>query len=302
MNLRLLRYFMACVENRTMHAAAQAVHISQPALSKAIAELEADLGVTLLDRMPRGVAPTPYGETLFRYAKMIDSDVRRAIAEIDAMRGATRGRIVVGVIPTMASLVGEVARNALGLHPGLHLNLRVGFSVDLLPALFKGELDMALVLLPGTEPPPGLTFEPLIQTRPIVVVRKGHPLSRRSRLSLQELSEHPWLIPDFPASHKESVHRAYLDAGLPPPNASINVSTVVLFGQLVSQSDLVSVVPSMLLDVGADSGLTALSTDFSFLPEQVGLAFQDRSVLLPGARVVMNLIRDACAGVGERRS
>lgn len=297
MNLRLLRYFVACVENRTMHAAAQVVHISQPALSKAIAELEADLGVTLLDRMPRGVAPTPYGDMLFRYAKMIDSDVRRAVAEIDAMRGATRGRIVVGVIPTMTSLVGEVARNVLDLHPGLRLNLRVAFSVELVPALLEGELDVALVLLPAAEPPPGLAFEPLIQARPVVVVRKGHPLSRRSQLSLEALSQHPWLIPDFPASHKECVHRAYLDAGLPPPITAISVSTAVLFEQLVSRSDLISVVPSTLLNARVDSGLTALSTDFSFPSEQVGLAFRDRSVLLPGARVVMGLIRDACAGI-----
>lgn len=300
MNLRLLRYFVACVENRTMHAAAQAVHISQPALSKAMAELEADLGVTLLDRMPRGVAPTPYGDMLFRYAKMIDSDVRRAVAEIDAMRGVTRGRIVVGVIPTMTPLIGEVARSVLDLHPGLHLNLRVAFSVDLVPALFKGDLDVALLLLPGVEPPPGLTFDPLIQVRPVVVVRKGHPLSQRPRLSLEELAEHPWLIPDFPTSHKESVHRAYLDAGLPPPNPAVSVSTTVLFERLLSQSDLISVIPSTLLDTGADSGLVPLSTDFSFPSEQVGLAFRDRSALLPGARVVMDLIRGACAGIGKR--
>ncbi len=81
MDLRLLRYFVACVENRTMHAASRAVNVSQPALSKAIANLEDQLGVALLDRQPRGVTPTPYGQTLFRYAKMIDSEMRRAVAQ-----------------------------------------------------------------------------------------------------------------------------------------------------------------------------------------------------------------------------
>ncbi len=150
MDLRLLRYFVACVENKTMHAAAEAVHVSQPALSKAIHSLEAELGVTLLDRRPRGVVPTRYGETLFRYAKMIDSEVRRAVAEIDAMRGLTRGTIVIGVIPTMSNVMGEVARRVMETLPGLKLKLKIAFSAELTASLLDGELDTALLLLPQT--------------------------------------------------------------------------------------------------------------------------------------------------------
>src|SRR5882724_1759959 len=115
MDFRLLRYFVACVEHRTMHAAADAVFVSQPALSKAIHNLEALVGAKLLDRRPRGVVPTPYGEVLFRYAKMINSELRRATAEIDAMRGMTRGTVVIGVIPTMTSIIGQVARMVMQL-------------------------------------------------------------------------------------------------------------------------------------------------------------------------------------------
>ena len=299
MDLRLLRYFMACVENRTMHAAAQVVHISQPALSKAIADLEATLGVTLLERRPRGVAPTPYGQTLFRYAKMIDSDVRRATAEIEAMRGTTRGTIVIGVIPTMTALMGDVAHRVLERHPGLKLKLRVAFSSELASALLEGELDLALLLLPEGQSPPGLAFEPLIGTRPVVVVRKGHPLADGSRCSLADLSRFPWLIPDYPASHKASVHRAYLDAGLPPPEAAVSVSTAVFFDDLILGSDLISIVPSALLSARTRSDLMALDTDFVFPPEQVGLAFREHSVRLPGAAAVIGLIRARCAAVDE---
>lgn len=295
MDLRLLRYFMACVENRTMHATAQAVHISQPALSKAIAELEADLGVTLFDRLPRGVAPTPYGTTLFRYAKMIDSEVRRAVSEIDAMRGMTRGTIVVGVIPTMTAVVGDVARSVISSYPGLKLKLRVAFSAELVPALLEGELDVALLLLPGQGSPPGLAFEPLIEAGPVLAVRRGHPLTERPQSSLRELAHYPWLIPDFPASHRESVHRAFLDAGLPPPDTTISVSTAIFFYDLIAASDLVSIVPSTLLNTAARSSLTVLRTDFVFPPERVGLAYREHSALLPGGRLVMQLIRTACA-------
>ena len=297
MDTRLLRYFVACVENRTMLAAAEAVHISQPALSKAIANLEQQLGVALLDRRPRGVVPTPFGDTLFRYAKMIDSDMRRAIAEIDAQRGMTRGTIVIGVIPTMSQVMGRVAQAVLKAHPGLRLKLRVAFSSELTPALTEGELDFAVMLLPGEEPPPGLAFDPLIRTGPVVVVRRDHPLTNGPRASLHQLGQFQWLIPDYPVSHRAIIHRSFLDAGLPPPLAAIDVSTIVFFDSLILQSDFVTIAPATLLSARTGSELVALETDFVFPPEQVGLAYREHSTLLPGARAVMEIVRTLCADV-----
>ena len=297
MNTRFLRYFVACVENHTMLAAAEAVHISQPALSKAIGTLEQDLGVTLLDRHPRGVVPTPFGKTLYRYAKMIDSEMRRAVAEIDALRGMTRGTIVIGVIPTMTEMMGQVARTVMRLHPGLRLKLRVAFSSELARALLDGEVDCAVLLIPAEDLSPGLSFEPLLRTGPVVVVRRDHPLTRQPRSSLKDLTDFRWLIPDFPASHRAIVHRAFIDAGLPPPTEVIEVSTIIFFDSLVSQSDFVTVAPATLLSARSGSSLVALDTDFVFPPEEVGLAYRQNSTLLPGARAVMDLVRDQCAGM-----
>ena len=300
MDLRLLRYFVACVEHRTMHAAAAAAHVSQPALSKAINQLEIGLGVRLLDRRPRGVVPTPYGETLFRYAKMIDSELRRATAEIDAMRGMTRGTVVVGVIPTMCAIMADVAREVLATRPGLKLKLRVGFSAELTAALREGEVDIALLLPPPGGAPAGLAFEPLVRTGPVVVVREGHPLASRQALSLRELAAFPWLIPDYPANHRAIVHRAFIDAGVPPPASVIEVSTVVFFDSLIRQTDLVTIVPAALLGT-PDRGtpLVALDIDFQFPAEEVGMAYRENSTLLPGARVVIDLTRARCAELPE---
>ena len=142
MDQRVLRYFLACVDYRTMHAAAEAVHVSQPALSKAISNLEAQLGVTLLERHPRGVVPTRFGDTLYQYAKMIDSEMRQAVAEIDAMRGMTRGTIVIGVIPTMSTVMADVAATVLESLPGLELKLKIGFSSELTKALLETRGDV----------------------------------------------------------------------------------------------------------------------------------------------------------------
>jgi DNA-binding transcriptional LysR family regulator len=296
MDLRLMRYFVACVENKTMHAAAAAVNVSQPALSKAIHNLEAQLGVTLLDRRPRGVVPTPFGETLFRYAKMIDSEMRRAVAEIDAMRGMTRGMIVVGVIPTMSSVMAGVARQVMETLPGLKLKLKIAFSYELTASLLDGELDFALLLLPDRNAPPGLSFDPLVHTGPRVAARAGHPLAHRSGVTLEELASFPWLFPDYPPSHRAIVTQAFIDAGVPPPTGAIEASTVIFFDAVVRETDLVTVVPSTLFNA-SNSGLVPLDVDFDFPLERVGLAFRQNSTLLPGARAIMAIIREQCAAL-----
>jgi DNA-binding transcriptional LysR family regulator len=298
MDLRLLRYFVACVEHKTMHAAAAAVHVSQPALSKAVHSLEQHLGVKLLDRRPRGVVPTRYGETLFRYAKMIDSEVRRAVAEIDAMRGMTRGMIVVGVIPTMSTVMANVARRVMETLPGLKLKLKIAFSAELTHALLDGELDLALLLLPADSEPLGLTFEPLVQTGPKVAVRRDHPLTKRETLTLADLAEFPWLIPEFPPSHRAIVNRVFLNAGVTPPTGTIEVSTVILFDAVIRQTDLVTIVPSTLLSARS-TDLVALETDFDFALEQVGLAYRQNSTLLPGARAVIDLVHEECSALPD---
>lgn len=298
MDLRLLRYFVACVEHKTMHAAATAANVSQPALSKAIAQLEAGLGVRLLDRRPRGVVPTPFGDTLFRYAKMVDSEMRRAVAEIDAMRGLTRGTVVIGVIPTMTEIMSDVAAAVMRSHPGLKLKLRVGFSSELTAALTAGEVDIALLLLPSTGNAPGLTFDPLLQTGPVVAVRQGHPLDGQHGVSLEELGRYPWLIPDYPPNHRAVVNQAFLDAGVPPPVSTLDVSTVIFFDRLIRETDLVTVAPATLLSARTSGPqLVALDIAFRFPPEEVGMAYRENSTLLPGARVLIDLIRERCAAL-----
>ena len=297
MDLRLLRYFIACIEHKTMHAAANAVNVSQPALSKAIRNLEAELGVQLLDRQPRGVVPTPFGETLFRYAKMVDNEMRRAVAEMDAMRGMGRGTIVVGVIPTMCTLIGDAARLMMERYPGLKLQLRVAFSSELRSALLEGDIDIAVLLLPET-PQVGLEVQPLLLTRPEVVVRSEHPLAGREGITLQDLAQYPWLIPDYPPGHRNIIYRAFIDAGMTPPVPAISVSTVIFFDQLIRQSDLVTVVPSTLFNASDRArGLVPLQTAFPFSVESVGLAYRQNSTLLPGARRFMEGVRECCAPI-----
>ncbi len=295
MDLRLLRYFAACVDAKSLHAAAEVLHVSQPALSKAIHTLEAELGVPVLERRPRGVVPTAYGETLLRYAKLIDSELRHATAEIDAMRGATKGEISLGVVPTMIKTVAEAAASVLRTHPGLKLKVKAGFSAELTTALLDGEIDVAVLLLQDGGAPLGLAFEPLLQTDPAIVARTDHPLAGGPAPRLSDLLAYPWMIPVYPASHRKVVSQVFLDAGLKPPAATMEVSTVVAFATLIRDTDMLTIMPRTLLASGSADGIAPLPVSFPFAPESVGLAYRENSRLLPGARIVMEAVRTVSA-------
>jgi DNA-binding transcriptional LysR family regulator len=89
MHSRLLRHFLAVLDHRGISAAAEAVHISQPALTKSIRQLEATLGVALFERHPNGVVPTPFGEILARRVRLMALECQHAVAEIQAITGGS---------------------------------------------------------------------------------------------------------------------------------------------------------------------------------------------------------------------
>lgn len=294
MNLRLLHYFVACVDHKTMHAAAEAVHISQPALSKAIHSLEQELGVRLLDRRPRGVVATRFGETLYGYAKSVNSDMRRALAEIDAMRGATRGTVEIGVLPSLCASVGVVAARIMSQRPGLIIKLHAEMAAELGPRLLAGDFDIAITLFTSNAPPIGIDFTPLVVSRPVLAVRPGHPLASARSPTLRDLGEHAWLIPDYPPTHRDVIQKRFLDAGVTPPKSVMGVNSIVFFERLVRETDLVTVAPStfMIDAAGTRDRLVALDVDFGFPVEQAGIAWRQATTLVPGARIVMDALVD----------
>ncbi|MEZ5593412.1 MAG: LysR family transcriptional regulator [Gammaproteobacteria bacterium] len=140
MDLRQLQYFLATVEHRSFGRAADALHVTQPALSKAVGRLEASLGVKLLDRLPRGVSPTLYGEVLAAHANLIDGELGRARDAIIALKGQYRSGVVVGAGASMRlELLPEAMRLAPASARG-EIKVTGELYDDLIPGLQKGNL------------------------------------------------------------------------------------------------------------------------------------------------------------------
>ncbi|MGW0520730.1 LysR family transcriptional regulator [Crossiella sp. NPDC003009] len=190
MNLQQLAYFLAVARTRHFTQAAEAVNVAQPSLSKQIKVLEDELGAPLFSRARGNIALTPAGEALLPLARRILADVDTARLEVQELVGLRRGRVRLGATPSMCvSLVAEVLRRFRDRYPGIRLQVQESGSQDLVRDLTRGELDLALVIVPGSGAEPALTTTPILREPLVVASPAGaKPPTRWTHLKIEELA------------------------------------------------------------------------------------------------------------------
>jgi DNA-binding transcriptional LysR family regulator len=185
--LRLVRYFVAVAEERNITRAAERLHISQPALSTAVRQLEQQLGVQLLDRSDRVLAITPAGMVLLEEGRALLAAADRAFEAVRARDGAVVGRLRLGLSPTARYGIGpELLGAAAARVPGVMLYPQEDTTGALLRDVRSGRLDLA-VLFCAPDAADGVDLEALRDEPAVVHVRADHALAGQSSVALQEL-------------------------------------------------------------------------------------------------------------------
>ena len=198
--LRLVRYFVAVAEERNITRAAERLHISQPALSAAVRQLELGLGVDLLDRSGRVLEVTPAGLLLLEQGRDLLAAADRVFEAVRARDGAVVGRLRVGMSPTArygvgaALLAAGAARSA-----GVMLYPQEDTTGALLRSLRAGRLDLA-VLFCAPPAADGVELELLCSEPAVVHVRSDSALAARESVALEELAGETLLVADSPES------------------------------------------------------------------------------------------------------
>lgn len=192
MNLRQLEYFVAIVEEGSFTRAAERLRVAQPSLSQQIAALEAELGGSLLERLPRGVRLTVAGRAFL-------SEARRTIGHADLARraahmafGLEAGELQIVTIPSVAAgLLPAALRRWQEAYPGIEIGLREFMHRRVMDeAVRDGEGDMAVGLVPKDWDGP---VEPLGWEEFVLVLPQGDPLLARKSIALKELSDRKWV-------------------------------------------------------------------------------------------------------------
>jgi DNA-binding transcriptional LysR family regulator len=251
-DLRLLKVLREVALRGSFSAAADALSYSQPAVSQQIARLEAQTGVKLLDRQPKGIKLTPAGEALVRHTERILAQLAAAQAELSEIASSARGRLRIASFATAAGTIVPVAVSAFKhMRPGVHVELQLMDPPVSIPALRRGDLDVAIIEEGGFEADPDLSnlgVERLMDDVLYAALPVDHPLATRRAVSLTDLVHEDWMVVGLKGTCADSnvVLRACKQAGFEPRVAYTSDDYFAIQG-LVASGMGVALVPGLAL-------------------------------------------------------
>jgi DNA-binding transcriptional LysR family regulator len=299
MEMQQLRHFVSAVEHGNLGKAARALNITQPALSRSIKNLEGVLGATLLERTPRGVAPTVFGETLLSHARIILNETERATDEVKALKGLSQGQVAVGITENFASYIAPEAIAALlRERPGVNVSVVSGFYDELVAKLRRAEIDFIFGLFPPVPDEPDLAFEELFVNHSRVFARADHPLAGKARVALAELAEYGWVV----VSHQPAVSRVFRaffeNNGLRSPRHVLRTDSVTFLKAAMHATGLLTIMPEHLMrDDLARGTVVPIATDQMVVTSRCGLILRRRSTRPPAVAALIGQIQKQCAAL-----
>jgi DNA-binding transcriptional LysR family regulator len=302
-DLRQCRHVLALDQHRNFARAADALGLTQPALSRSLQALEKSIGARLFDRNRTRVEPTPVGERLIERARLLVNQARDIEQDLKQMLGLEVGLLRIGAGPYPADLsVGTAIGRLVRRHPALMVDLSVADWSELIRRVASGELELAIADTGLAKQDDRLVVDSLPQHKLSFFCRKGHPLAGLAGLMLDELRKFPLVGTALPpqlaalAAKEGKGMRANLPAGVTAPE--IRVDTFPLARRIVMESDAIGgAVPSQIEDSVARGEVVTLPLDLPWLKTGYGIIRLANRTPSPAAESFMQILREVEAGI-----
>jgi DNA-binding transcriptional LysR family regulator len=311
LRLRDLFVFFTVVEYGSMAKAADKLGVSTPSISEVIAGLEHALGVRLLDRTPKGVVTTPYGEALLVRGRAAFDELRQGIRDIEFIADPSAGELRIGCPESIAagflvSVLEKFSRD----HPRVKLHVVPVYTPTVeFPELHDRKIDLAFARL-AKDPLDGrlteeLNAEVLFNDKYSVVVGDRSKWARR-KVGLGDLVDEPWIMTPLDALGESFVAGAFRKRGLEPPTVMITTFSIHLRNNLVGNGEFITALPRSVLQIYRSAhGLRELPIDLSVHPPVAIVTLRNRT-LTPGVQLFIQCAREIAksfvSGEPPRRS
>jgi DNA-binding transcriptional LysR family regulator len=282
---------MAAAEAGTMAKAAAKLGISQPAVSKAIAETEQTFGVRFFDRGSKGLIPTDYGQAVLRHALRVFDELRQAADELRFLADPTSGQVRVGCSESMcAGLLPTIIAHISSHYPKIALQaVQISFAPLQFRELRERAIDLVLGRIPWPLDEADLDGTVLFEEGIHVVAGVQSRWARRRRIDLSELMSESWGLPPPDSLPGMLVGEAFRVRGLDLPRASIITSSIhLLANALPASGRFLTVVPSSVLRFERRLAVKVLPVDLPVGPGWVGIVWLKNRTLGPVARLFVD--------------
>ncbi|MGA2469542.1 MAG: LysR family transcriptional regulator [Solirubrobacteraceae bacterium] len=263
LHLNRLRVFVEVANSGSFSAAADALSYTQSAVSQQIAALEAETGVTLIERLPRGIRLTTAGSALLSHAEGVLSRLAAAEAEMEAIAGLRGGQLRMASFPTAGATLMPLAIAIFrAQHPEVEMSLAEGEPDEIAPRLFAGEFDLALLFeFEGTSESlvADLVRQPLFEDPMFCALPADHPLAKRQTLRLSDLRAESWVQTSSSSPCARHVVRCCHAAGF-DPIVSFESDDFLTVQGLVAAGVGVALIPKLAMATARDDiAIRALS-------------------------------------------
>ena len=290
MTLQQVLDFLAIAQHGSLHAAARASAQTQPALTKSLRRLEADLGAPLFVRHAKGVQPTEFGQRFLLHAQRLAAEAQQARDAVAQLVGERRGRVEYGISAAASILLAPAAiKRFRRSYPQVELRCRSGLYHTLAPLLRDGRLDFIVCPRPADPDDAQLSGSTLMHSQMVLVARQGHALA--GARSLAALREASFTVAAPPGQPGAGIFQVFERAGLGPPQIELHTDGLIDTLAFVAGSDCLALLPAALLQSGLLRERLVVLPVADALPRYEVMLFVRRAVpLTPAATELTRLL------------
>lgn len=277
--IRHLQVLVRIAELGSVRHAAEAIGLTQPAVTHVLSDLEALLECELFLRHARGMRPTPIGAALLAPARRILATIEESAEQVVGMTGRASGTVRVASI---SAGISGILVQALPLFSRRHADILVQVQeadpIRLAALVERRDVDLTLCRAPEVTPQ-GWRFTPLIEDRFAVVAGPGHPLLKRRKVGKEDLCKAKWLLAPVPTAARQAFDRLFAGEANVPSTSSIVTNLPALFWSMLTRERLLCVLPASFVRQLADVGQVfelALAHPLPFDPIGMLLPTTDR--------------------------
>jgi LysR family transcriptional regulator, carnitine catabolism transcriptional activator len=291
-NLRQFQAFVTVARLGSFTRAAKHLHLSQPALTVQVRQLEDAMGVRLFDRSTRMVKPTPMGRELVPTFERVLHEIDAVMVNTKELASHVKGTVTIGALPSISSnLIPSTIAEFQKQYPGIVVRLQDVMAQRLVWLVKEEEVDFGI----GTMriPDPDIQFTPLLTDHIGVIFPAGHPVERRRAITLKYLTAFPLILTDPRSSVRELVNRAFESIGevAVPAFEALYMSTAVA---LVRAGLGLTIQPSSAMEQASSRGLKFRTIRHQGFIRQIGVIQNARRSLSPSAEIFIKMLSAVC--------
>jgi len=288
--LKPLRAFCQTVRLGSVSRAAEALYVSQPAITQQLQALDRELGVRLFERSGRRLTPTREGQLLYEMAQPLVENLDALEAQFrEKVRGLDAGELNIAAnSSTILYLLPRIVEHFRAQHPKVRVTLHNAISADGTDLLRSDRVDLAVGSM--LDVPVDLSYEPVYRFEPLLIATPDHPLASKRTLALEDLSPHPLILPPRRQITYRLVDLVFQQARI-PYTVALEVGGWEVIKQYVAMGMGISIVPSICMTEADRGKLAARSLKDYFPSRSYGVVVRKGKYLSPQARAFIELIQ-----------